>query len=266
MSRIYYEYTPQKEAFRRILLAELMGKFQQVKYFEEDLKKEIEYSINHSQKEVWKENLKICTKEMEIIESDDFYSTLKIGTLPYETCLAYKNGMHRDCVLAGYDSNKKILLAKKGGFVVGRAVIRLTKGSCLSPEDRGIAEDKLEFADLLSVEERKPRECAKQENLVLFLEVPYFAHVTEEEQDALRKQFVALVTKKASSLNAVPVLANAYHHAFINEQYVRIGYYLYISRSKSGVQYLDSLSGSAETSTEGSYRKNILWVLKNSIR
>lgn len=266
MSRIYYEYTPQKEAFRRILLAELMGKFQQVKYFEDDLKKEIEYSINHSQKEVWKENLKICTKEMEIIETDDFYSTLKIGTLPYETCLAYKNGMHRDCVLAGYDSNKKMLLAKKGGFVVGRAVIRLTKGSCLSPGDRGIAEDKLEFADLLSVEERKPRECAKQENLVLFLEVPYFAHVTEEEQDALRKQFVALVTKKASSLNAVPVLANAYHHAFINEQYVRIGYYLYISRSKSGVQYLDSLSGSAETSTEGSYRKNILWVLKNSIR
>lgn len=80
----------------------------------------------------------------------------------------------------------------------------------------------------------------------------------------LEKKFVGFVTKKASDLKVMPVLANAYHHAVINEQYVRIEYY--VSKSKNGVPYLDSLTGSAGTFTESSLKQNTLWVLRNSIK
>ena len=51
--------------------------------------------------------------EFGVEEVDDYYSTLRLGTLPYHTCLSYVDGQRRDCLLSGYDSNKKILLAKK---------------------------------------------------------------------------------------------------------------------------------------------------------
>lgn len=260
MSRIYYEYTAQKEAFRRIVTAELMGKLQQVKYHEEDLEKEISYPISNGQKDAWQKNRQRIAEGIEINETDDFYSTLRIGTLPHRTCLSYMDGMHRDCVLAGFDSNKKLLLAKKGGRVVGRAVIRLTKGSDISPEAQRWNEDKLEFADLLSKEKEIQPVKENIEDLVLFLEKPYFSHISEEEQEVVKQLFVELITEKAEDLEAVAVLACAYCQAFRDEQFVRQGYYLYISRSKSGVQYLDSLSGEAGTSTEGSYKINILLV------
>ena len=260
MSRIYYEYTAQKEAFRRIVVAELMGKLQQVKYHEEDLEKEISYPISKSQKDAWQKNRQRIAEGMEINETDDFYSTLRIGTLPHRTCLSYLDGMHRDCVLAGFDSNKKMLLASKGGRVVGRAVIRLTKGSSISPEDQLRNENKLEFADLLSKETEIQIEKDIAEDLVLFLEKPYFAYISEEEQEIVKQLFVELISEKAEELNAVAVLANAYYQSAMYENFVRQGYYLYISRSKSGVQYLDSLSGEAGTSTEGSYKVNTLLV------
>lgn len=260
MSRIYYEYTAQKEAFRRIVVAELMGKLQQVKYHEEDLEKEISYPISKSQKDAWQKNRQRIVDGMEISETDDFYSTLRIGTLPHRTCLSYLDGMHRDCVLAGFDSNKKMLLASKGGRVVGRAVMRLTKGSSISPEDQRRNENKLEFADLLSKETEIQIDKNITEDLVLFLETPYFAYISEEEQEAVKQLFVELISEKAEELNAVAVLANAYYQSAMNKNFVRQGYYLYISRSKSGVQYLDSLSGEAGTSTEGSYKINTLLV------
>lgn len=39
----------------------------------------------------------------------------------------YIDGMYRECLLAYFDGNKKIVYAKKNGSIVGRAVIRLTK-------------------------------------------------------------------------------------------------------------------------------------------
>ena len=96
--------------------------------------------------------------------------------------------------------------------------------------------------------------------MVLFLEKPYFAYISEEEQEIVKQLFVVLISEKAEELNAVAVLANAYYQSAMYENFVRQGYYLYISRSKSGVQYLDSLSGEAGTSTEGSYKVNTLLV------
>lgn len=263
MTRIYYEYTPQKEAFRRIVQAELMGKLKELKYFGEDLEKEISYPINVAQRKNWQTNRKTRLKELEIHEADDFYTTLRVGLLPHRTCLSYLDGMHRDCVLAGYDSNKKILLAQKHGEVVGRAIIRLTKGRFHDSEH--VQEKELEFADLLAEDATKQSENKNTEKLVLFLEVPYFAHISKEEEEHVKRLFVNFVTEKSSLLDAVPVLACEYSGCYEQEQYVRVGYYIYISKSKSGAQYLDSFSGEATASTEGSYKQNMLLVLKEAM-
>ena len=62
---------------------------------------------------------------------DDYYSTPASGEAPYSTCLSYVDGQYQECLLSSFDSNKKILLAKKNGKVIGRAVIRLTKGGII---------------------------------------------------------------------------------------------------------------------------------------
>ena len=38
-------------------------------------------------------------------------------------------------------------------------------------------------------------------------------------------------------------------------------HYLYISKSKGGKQYLDSLGGSCNVTNEGSYRKEMVMIL-----
>ena len=53
MSRIYYDYTENKEAFRRILLAELMGEFKTLKYYPDDLNKEISFPTTTQQQNIW---------------------------------------------------------------------------------------------------------------------------------------------------------------------------------------------------------------------
>lgn len=263
MTRIYYEYTPQKEAFRRIVQAELMGKFKELKYFGDDLEKEISHPINAAQRENWKLNREMRRKEFEVREVDDFYTTLKVGLLPHRTCLSYKDGMHRDCVLAGYDSNKKILIAKKHGKIIGRAIIRLTKGRFHDSNHE--PEKELEFVDLLTEGHPEQGSVKNNERLVLFLERPYFSHISLAEEEQVKSLFVDYVTEKASLLDAVPVLACVYAECYEKEQYVRMGYYIYISKSKSGAQYLDSLAGEATVTAEGSYKQNMLLILREAM-
>jgi hypothetical protein len=42
--------------------------------------------------------------------------------------------------------------------------------------------------------------------------------------------------------------------------YASTMFYVYISKSKSGAQYLDSLNGSATVSDEGGYRSNSFFI------
>ena len=37
----------------------------------------------------------------------------QLGELPHSTCLSYRTGSLRECLLAAFDSNKKIVLVKK---------------------------------------------------------------------------------------------------------------------------------------------------------
>ncbi len=259
MSRTFYDCTDREDAFRRIVQAELLGRFHTLKYFPDDLEKEISYPVDQEQQRCWQENTSRRAEQLTASEEDDFYTTLRLGELPRATCLSYRTGMHRDCLLSGYDSNKKILLARRGDKVVGRAVIRLTKGTFYAPEQEKSVS--LQFADLSQDRPKEEEPLAQtREYLTLFLERLYVSRCSPEETDTIRKLFVELVREKAASMGALSVLAGEYSCCCESGEYARMGYYLYISKSKSGAQYLDSLSGPASVSKEGGYARGSFLV------
>lgn len=65
-----------------------------------------------------------------------------------------------------------------------------------------------------------------------------------------------LVKEKAEKLGARLVLSSSYKNVLENKNYVLTNFYMYISASKNGSQYLDSLGGAAGVSDSGSYSCN----------
>ena len=95
--------------------------------------------------------------------------------MPRTTCLSCWDGNQRDCLLAAFDSNKKMILIRKGEDIVGRACIRLTKGAFQRPADFNFS-----FADLAQVQSADKKRAA-DEMLVLFLERIYTSRLNDEE-------------------------------------------------------------------------------------
>ena len=235
------------EALRRIVQAELMGRFYVLKYFADDLHREINHPISEQQETAWQKNLALERGKFIAEEADDFYHTIQIGELPYGTCLSYRTGSQRECLLAAFDSNKKIILIRKGDEIVARACIRLTKGAFQKP-----TELMLSFADLAGENTTESGRIVS-EKLVLFLERIYTTGINDDEQQVVMEMAVALATQKAAELGAVSVLARRYVNCYARDQYVSSPFYVYISKSKNGQQYLDSLGGAATTSRKEKY-------------
>ena len=63
-------------------------------------------------------------------------------------------------------------------------------------------------------------------------------------------------------LGARLVLSCYYQDDVKTKEYIKSNYYLYISKSKNGSQYLDSLYGEASVSDSGDYSSNI-FLLEN---
>lgn len=249
----------QHPAFHRVVKAELMGQFNDLKYHTGDLEQELDYPLDTQAKVEWRENLALAQKGIDVRERDDFFSTMLLGTRPQRTCLSYDNGAYCGCLLACFDSNKKVLYAEKDGQIVARACIRLTK--CWlggEPKSRKGSAKKFSFVDLEDAN-GATAERHQDERLALFLEYPYSSGMNPEEQLQVEALFVELVRQKAEALGAMLVLSLAYREA-AREGFAQTSLHLYISASKAGGQYLDSLGGKAEVSSEGSYKKNVFLV------
>ena len=95
----------QKEAYRRIVIAELMGKFYDLKYHAGDLKKEIGYPVTNEQCNSWMQLLDICREGVWVKECDGFFETMMLGVKPKRTCLSYEDGAYKQCLLSNFDSN-----------------------------------------------------------------------------------------------------------------------------------------------------------------
>lgn len=73
--------------------------------------------------------------------------------------------------------------------------------------------------------------------------------------------FAEMVVQKAALLGAKPVLSQNYIGVYKAFNMVSMAYNVYISRSKAGVQYLDSLGGANSVSSEGSYKAGSFLML-----
>ena len=246
--------TSEKEKFIRIVKAQLTNQYMLLKYFPGDLEKEVELRIPRKTEEQWRNNREYIEKSTILYECDDFFNTMRLGTMPRHTCLDYRDGMYSNCLLSNFDSNKKILLIKLGNKIVGRAILRLTKG-CKKIAGKEASAD-LTFIDVDHISTNQPQK-KKSEDLVLFLERPYFAMVNNVQEHMLMRAMVKMASRKAAELNARLVMSENYS-AIVDSQdrkMIRTSYYLFISNSKSSYQYLDSLDGSYSTN-KGSYKKN----------
>lgn len=111
----------------------------------------------------------------------------------------------------------------------------------------------IEFVDVTVKSE--PHEN-KAEELVLFLERYYQSGLSEQEIRKAVNLTAMLVKEKAEKLGARLVLSSSYKNVLENKNYVLTNFYMYISASKNGSQYLDSLGGVAGVSASGSYTCN----------
>ena len=251
----------QQEAFFRIVKAELMGRLEEVKYFEGDLQRELNILLAPALLDAWKNNLHLKQDGMEAGEYDDFYSTMLLGVQPQKTCLSYIGGIYRECLLSSFDANKKILYVTLGGRVAGRAFLRLTKGRMAGAEPFSGARDRFTFVDLESVPESPEKHDISCEKLALFLERPYICGVGQKNFLQAERMLVRLACEKADLLGTALVLSPDYGGE-LKMGFVQTQFDIYISKSKAGMQYLDSLNGAASISREERYETGTFMVRK----
>lgn len=255
ISRAYSQKLDRQQcaAFYRVVKAELMGQFSALKYFDGDLERELGCPVPSQVNAEWPQNGSIAGNGMEIRERDDFFSTILLGTQPYATCLRYNGGGYCHCLLACFDSNKKVLYAERDGRIVGRACIRLTK-CCMTGKGKRKTVAQFDFVDLEDIPGSRKQE-QHDEWVTLFLERPYISAVGPEEQRKIETLFVTFARQKAKNMGTMLVLSTDY--GVVNpEGFAQTRLSIYISASKAGEQYLDSLGGQASVSDQGSYEEN----------
>ena len=235
-----------QEAYLRVVKAELMGRLREVKYHEGDLRRELDMNIPSRVKSQWPENLAVTVGGMEAGEHDGFFDTMLLGCQPQRTCLSYLDGMYRKCLLSAFDSNKKVLYARLDGRIVGRAFLRLTK--CRRTSAGG---GSLTFVDL----EAGGTGQQEREQMTLFLERPYISGLGPEAKTQAAQALVELAKRKAEELGILLVLSQDYAD-YSPQGFTQTRLHIFISKSKGGAQYLDSLDGEAAVSKEGSYQAN----------
>lgn len=219
------------------------------------MEREIAYPITPETEKDWKTDLCRTSGRFLAREETGLLPVMQIGEIPIYSCLFYIDGTNNECLLSCFDSNKKLLFIEKNGETVFRAILRLTKGSYEGEAKR----KKIEFADMLNpdveAEERK-------EELVLFLERYYQKGLKELEVFQATQLAITLAEEKSQKLGARFVLSSYYNSVLPtgNGKYVSSIYYLYISASKNGKQYLDSLGGTADISSSESYKSNRFYI------
>ena len=155
-----------KEEIRRLVVAELLGKFEKLKYPAGDLSREIDFAVSKEVELEWEKDLTYICGDLTLQEETRLLPIMQIGEIPTYSCISYRTGSNSHCLLSCFDSNKKFLFIQKNGQVVFRAMLRLTKGSYADDMHR----KKIQFADLSNLDETKDEEG---EELVLFLERYY---------------------------------------------------------------------------------------------
>ena len=236
----YHSNEYNKEQAKNVLLlakAAIYNMLDGVKY--QNFQEEITSPVSEKLENIWSKNLSIEKGKIKTAEYTDFQSCMLIGAKPAYTCINHQKGSHNECLLSIFDGNKKVVYVKEHGTIIGRAIMRLTKESN-SVKPWGNAE--LHFADVAS-ENRQ----SSDERLILFLERCYCNGFSGKKQEMIYQSLFELAQKKAEELEAELVLAPDYELIAANNGFIRKQSNVYVSKSKNGNQYLDSLGGGYDT-------------------
>ena len=227
----------EKQAENVLLIAKaaVYGLLDEVKYM--DFQKEISYPVSAEQEESWKQNLELMDGKIKTAEYSDFASCMNIGVKPARTCMHYKDGTYNECLLSTFDANKKVIYVSENGMIIGRAIMRLTKYSDKKKKEVSA----LQFADVA-----RNTENDSDEKLVVFLERCYKNGFSGPKAAMIYRNLYELAKKKADLLGAELVLANDYDETAIKNGFFKKQSSIYVSESKNGDQYLDSLGGACQ--------------------
>lgn len=223
----------------RIAKADILGKLHVLKYTSLDA--EIGTILTPEIRDTWISNTSMRKGSYSVGEHDDFVSVMTIGENPVHTCQSYIDGSYKECLLSNFDANKKIIYIERDGVCLGRAILRLTRASA----EKVDGDSTLEFMDVTRAESDAGSRPLTE--VCLFLEKPYIARkVSEEESVALLSVMQELAREKASKMGV---------SLYCNERYSGedVLMYIYVSRSKNGKQYLDSLTGCTSLHDEAAF-------------
>lgn len=248
-----------KESLLKVVKSVISDKFYMLKYYDKDLSIEIQAPISDIQKKLWTENAIYEYDNIKIAEEDNFFSTMLMGTKPVKTCIDYSEGIYNKCLLSNFDSNKKVIYVYVNGTAVGRAILRFTKG-VFGKSENDTDNRRIDFVDVDNAENKNTK-IQKLEFPIIFLERGYFSEVNKEFETILRKRLIDFVENKAIKMGVTPVISDGYGYALAkSDKYVKQAFNVFISLSKAGSQYLDSLGGNAGISDEGKFYKGSFYL------
>ena len=237
--------------FRLIAKAFLMGKekYQLLKYSEEDIRTELNTNLTSKQFDIWKQNTSITEGEYTVREVDDFENLIRIGQYPIKTCMNWDNGCYNHCVLSNFDSNKKLIQITHNGEIVARSIIRLTKVTKKLLEE---VDNTYGFKDVEKLDEITVNNFSNDESkLVIFIERIY----RKESHDlkTIKNLMVKLMKEKVAEMGV------KLYTEFNVENSKKVNEFMYISKSKNGYQYLDSLNGESKPGKGGTYHRGYFY-------
>ena len=107
-----------KEEIRRLVVAELLGKFEKLKYPAGDLSREIDFAVSKEVELEWEKDLTYICGDLTLQEETRLLPIMQIGEIPTYSCISYRTGSNSHCLLSCFDSNKKFLFIPKNGQAV----------------------------------------------------------------------------------------------------------------------------------------------------
>lgn len=239
----------QRDNLKKLVKAELSNRLFDLKFVDSDFDLEIGLKVPSNIKKEWKNNLLKRNKYYVLEETYDFENIIRLGEKPVSTCQHWDGGSYSKCLLSNFDTNKKMIINSYNDTINTRALLRLTKGTF------DTIKTPLSFKDIDKYEEISN----SNEEIVLFLEKTY-SNLDKSQLLMVQKDIINLALEKARLLNIPLIISNYYEDALPNETLIK--YNLFISYSKNGCQYLDSLNGQAESISEGSYSSCYVYYLK----
>jgi len=240
----------QSDDMRKLVIAELMGRFNEMKYHEGDLVIELGTVVDEETAKVWQSNTFVQNNDIKVWEEDRFLPLMQIGIIPARTHLAYDTGVNSEYLLANFDANKKVVFVSDKGEIVLCATLIFTKGSSIVYCNRELA-----FSDITKQSARS--------RFVLFLDSAFCSLEDSGRKQMYFKLMFNMLRNKAKDMGAV-LLCSASYGSW-QHFLVQIGYNLYITASKTVCQYINDF-GCLMPEDEGMYFDVRLLVHNDDIK